>query len=163
MRDAADEAAIRGLQNYPAAERLARENLTAVERLYQPPHEQIARALLNLGEVLLGQERLDGAEPALSRALAMYRTIYGDGEMRDVNTSARIGLLQWRRRDLEAAAQTIGQAWRWCTRPGLHATRTCIELDTEQARIALARGDLAAVETSSTRGLTMAREIYRDG
>lgn len=93
----------------------------------------------------------------------MCRTIYGDGEMRDVNTSARIGLLQWRRRDLEAAAQTIGQAWRWCTRPGLHATRTCIELDTEQARIALARGDLAAVETSSTRGLTMAREIYRDG
>ncbi|WP_386065891.1 tetratricopeptide repeat protein [Tahibacter sp. UC22_41] len=146
-----------------AAERLARENLTAVERLYQPPHEQIARALLNLGEVLIAQERLDDAEPALSRALAMYRTIYGEGEMRDVNTSARIGLLQWRRRDLEAAAQTIVQAWRWCTRPGLHATRTCIELDTEQARIALARGELAAVEISSTRGLTMAREIYRDG
>jgi serine/threonine protein kinase/tetratricopeptide (TPR) repeat protein len=146
-----------------AAERHAREALTTNELIYQPPHERIGWALVGLGDVLVQQERLDEAEPILARALAMFRAIYGDGQMRDANTLSLIGLMQWRRRDLDAAAQSIRQAQQWCARPGLHATRTCLELDIVETRIALALGDPERVDASSTRGLAMAREIYREG
>ena len=146
-----------------AAEPLARENLATSELIYQPPHEQIGLALLNLGDLLLQQERLDEAQPLLSRALAMFRAVYGDGQMRDANTLRRIGLLQLRRRALDAAAQSIAQAQQWCARPGLHATRTCLELDATETQVALARNDRRGAEASSARGLAMAREIYRDG
>ncbi|TDR38902.1 serine/threonine-protein kinase [Tahibacter aquaticus] len=145
-----------------AAEQLARESLATGELIYPSPHEQIAAALLNLGDVLLQTEHLDEADAVLARALAMYRAIYGAGHMREANTLTRIGQLQWRRRDLAAAAQSLLQAQPWCARPGLHATRTCINIDTEDARIALAQGNLAQADARSARGLAMARELFRN-
>ena len=146
-----------------AAEQFARENLATGELIYQPPHEHIVLALLTLADVLQQQERLEEAEPLLTRALAMVRAIYGDGQMRDSNTLRRISLLQLRRRDLGAAAQSIRQAQQWCAKPGLHATRTCLELDAVEARVMLALNDRRQADVSSARGLAMAREIYRDG
>lgn len=146
-----------------SAEQLARENLATAELIYQAPDVNIAHASLNLGEMLTQRERLDEAGPPMLRALAMFRAIYGEGQMRDTNTLTRIGLMQWRRRDLAAAAQSIRQAQPWCAKPGLHPTRTCFELDTEEARIALAQGNLRQADISSARGLATARDIYRDG
>ena len=175
-RDAAwppDRDFLRGLSNQAnarvslgemrAAEQLARESLATGELIYPSPHEQIATALLNLGDVLLQTERLDEADAVLSRALAMYRAVYGAGHMREANTLTRIGQLQWRRRDLAAAAQSIRQAQPWCARPGLHATRTCFGIDLEDARIALAQGNLPQADARSARGLSMVRELFRNG
>lgn len=146
-----------------AAESLARENLATGERIYASPHEHIAAALLTLGEVLVQQERLGDAEESMSRSLAMYRTIYGEGHMREANALTRIALLQWRRRDLAAAAHSVRQAQRWCAKPDLHATRTCVNLDIEEARVALALHDVAQADAATARGLAMARELFREG
>ncbi|MDC8011661.1 serine/threonine-protein kinase [Tahibacter soli] len=151
------------LGDVAAGERLARENLAAAELIYDAPNVDIARASLNLGEMLTQIERVDEAQAPMTRALAMFRAIHGEGQMRDANTLTRIAQLQWRRRDLDAAAQSIRQSRPWCERPGLHPTRTCLELDTEDARVALAQGDRSRADASSARGLAMAREIYRDG
>ena len=145
------------------AEQFAREDLATAELIYPSPHEHIAEILLDLGKVLLQQERLDEADQVLARALGMFRAIYGEGQMRDANTLSSIGAVQWRRRDLAAAAKSLAQAQQWCAKPGLHATRTCLELDTEEARVALALGNLSQAAASSAHGLAMAREIYRDG
>ena len=146
-----------------AGEQLVREDLALAERIYQAPHEQIARALHNLGEMLIAQEHLDEAEPLFARARTMFRTIHGEGHMRDANTLTSVGFLLWRRRDLAAADESVRQAQAWCARPGLHATRTCLDIDTEEARIALAQDDVRRADVSSARGLAMAHEIFRDG
>jgi serine/threonine-protein kinase len=146
-----------------AAESLARENLATGERIYPSPHEHIAAALLTLGEVLMQQEHLDDADEFMSRALAMYRTIHGEGHMREANALTRIALLQWRRRELAAAAHSVRQAQRWCAKPDLHATRTCVNLDIEEARVALAQHEVAQAHAATARGLAMARELFRDG
>ncbi|QBB70618.1 serine/threonine protein kinase [Pseudolysobacter antarcticus] len=145
------------------AEALLRETLATAERLYDAPHDRIALALLNLGDVLRAQERLDEAESVLTRALAMMQTIYGTGHLRVANALGSVGKLELRRRDLAAAAQHIHTAMEWCERPGLHATRSCIELYADQTELGLASGDLDEADVSSTRALAMAQEIFRDG
>jgi len=146
-----------------AAESLLRETLATAERIYDAPHDRIALALLNLGDVLRLQARLEEAEPLLVRALAMMRTIYGDGHLRVANTLSRLGKLELRRRDIDAATQHINGAVQWCERPGLHATRSCIEIYATLAELALATGDLDQADTSSARALAMAHEIFPQG
>lgn len=146
-----------------AAESLLRETLATAERLYDAPHERIALALLNLGDVLRLQARLDEAEPLLVRALAMMRTLYGDGHLRVANTLSRLGKLELRRRDMAVATQHIHAAAQWCERPGLHATRSCIDIYATVAELALAKGDLDQADTSSARALAMAQEIFPQG
>lgn len=146
-----------------AAESLLRETLATAERIYDAPHERIALALLNLGDVLRLQARLDEAEPLLVRALAMMRTLYGDGHLRVANTLSRLGKLELRRRDMAAATQHIRAAAKWCERPDLHATRSCIEIYATVAELALATGDLDQADASSARALAMAQEIFPQG
>lgn len=152
-----------GLGDVATAERHARDVLGTSERIYQTPHEQIAWALVNLGDLLVLQEHLDEAESLLSRALAMFRTIYGEGQMRDANTLGSLAHLHWRRGDLVAAAQALAQAQPWCARPGLHPTRTCLQLDTVETEVALARGQFDRAAAANARGLALAAAIYRDG
>ncbi|TDR42075.1 serine/threonine-protein kinase [Tahibacter aquaticus] len=146
-----------------AAESLLRETLATAERIYDAPHDRIALALLNLGDALSLQARLDEAEPVLVRALAMMRAVYGDGHLRVANTLSSLGKLELRRRDLAAATQHIRAAVQWCERPDLHATRSCTDIFANQADLALATGDLAQADASSTRALAMAQEIFPQG
>ena len=146
-----------------AAESLLRETLTTAERIYDAPHDRIALALLNLGDALSLQARLDEAEPVLIRALAMMRAVYGDGHLRVANTLSSLGKLELRRRDLAAATQHIDAAVQWCERPDLHATRSCTDIYVNQAELALATGDLEQADASSTRALAMAQEIFPQG
>ena len=153
----------RALGDIGAAEQLARENLATAEKIYPSPHEYIAEALLNLGTTLVEQERLDEAESALSQALAMFRAIYGSGQMRETNTLAQIGLLNLRRGNPAAAERSVQQGQLWCARPGLHPTRTCLELDIVEIRVALAQAAFDRAEVSSVRAWAMAEKIFQDG
>jgi tetratricopeptide (TPR) repeat protein len=146
-----------------AAEALLRETLATAEQLYDAPHDRIALALLNLGDTLRLQERLDEAESVLTRALAMMQAIYGKDHLRVANTLGSLGKVELRRRDLAAAADHIHAAVHWCEKPGLHATRSCIALYAEQAELALAEGDLDGADASSARALAMAQEIFHQG
>jgi len=143
-----------------AAETLLRETLAIAEKLYDPPHDRIALALLNLGDTLRLQERLDEAAPLLERALAMMQAIYGDGHLRVANALASLGKLELRRRDLDAAAAHFRTAVKWCVRPDLHATRSCVDHYANQADLALARDDLQDADASSARALAMAKELF---
>lgn len=151
------------LGDVATAERYAREVLGTGELIYPPPHAQTAWALVNLGDVLILQEQLDEAESLLLRALELFHTIYGKGQMRDANTLGSLVHLYWRRGDLAAAGQALRQAQPWCAKPGLHPTRTCLVLDTVETEVALALGELDRATAASTRGLTLAQAIYRDG
>lgn len=146
-----------------AAEQLARENLATAEKIYASPHEYIGEALLNLSHTLVEQERFDEAEQLLTRALAMFRAIYGNGQMREANTLSTIGLVKLSQHDLSAAEQAVRQGQLWCATRGLHPTRTCIELDAGETRIALAQGDLDRADVSSARALAMAEKIFHEG
>jgi serine/threonine-protein kinase len=145
------------------AESLLRETLATAERIYDAPHDRIALALLNLGDTLRIQARVDEAEPVLIRALAMMRAIYGDGHLRVANTLSALGRLELRRYDLAAATQHIQAAVQWCERPDLHATRSCIEIYAHQTELALATGDLDLADTSSARALAMTQKIFPQG
>lgn len=151
------------LGDIATAERYAREVASTSELIYQPPHEQIAWAQVNLADLLVLQEHLTEAEALLTRALAAFRSIYGDGQMRDANTLGSLGHLYWRRGDLAAAEQALREAQPWCAKPGLHPTRTCLQLDTVETEVALAQGQLARARASADRGLVLAQAIYRDG
>lgn len=151
------------LGDIATAERYAREVLATGELIYPPPHAQTAWALVNLGDVLILQEHLDEAEPLLLRALDLFHTIYGKGQMRDANTLGSLAHLYWRRGDLAAAGQALRQAQPWCAKPGLHPTRTCLVLDTVETEVALALGERERAAAAATRGLALAQAIYRDG
>jgi serine/threonine-protein kinase len=143
-----------------AAEALLRETLATAEQLYDAPHDRIALALLNLGDALRLQGRLDDAEPLLTRALAMMQAIYGEGHLRVANTLASLGKLELRRRDLDRAATHFRAALAWCERPDLHATRSCVEHYANEADVALARDDLDDADASSKRALAMAQDLF---
>lgn len=159
-----DLSRVRGAQGRnDEAEALLREAVATAEKMYAGPHDRLALALLNLGDVLRLQDRLDEALPFLTRALAMMRTIYGDDHLRVSNTLASLGELELRRRHFDAAAEHVRSAIRWCERPDLHATRSCIEMYAARAGLALATGDLDTADASSARALAMAQELFRDG
>jgi serine/threonine-protein kinase len=145
------------------AEALLRETLATAERLYDAPHDRIALALLNLGEVLSVQWRLDEAEPVLVRSLAMMREVYGDGHLRVANTHNALGNLELRRGDLAASTLHMGAALQWCKRPGLHATRSCIWIYANHTELALAIGDLDQADASSERARAFLDEIFPQG
>jgi serine/threonine protein kinase len=153
----------KALGHNAAAEALLRETLATAERLYDAPHDRIALALLNLGDFLDSQEMLEEAEPLLIRAKAMLQTIYGEGHLRVANTLGSLSKLELRRRHLSAATADIRAAVKWCERPDLHATRSCIDLYAYQAELALATGDLQEADGSSARALAMAQEIFHQG
>lgn len=146
-----------------AAEALLRETLATAERIYDAPHDRIALSLLNLGDMLRVQARLEEAEPVLIRALAMMRAVYGDDHLRVANTLASLGKLELRRRDLTAAAEHIHAATKWCERPDRHPTRSCIEIDANQSELAIATGNLELADASLVRALAMAQELFPQG
>lgn len=146
-----------------AAEASLRETLATAERIYEAPHDRIALALLNLGDTLGVQWRLDEAAPLLERAVAMMRDIYGDGHLRVANSLSALGRVELRRGDVPAASQHLHAAMQWCERPGLHATRSCIGIHANHAELALATGELERAEASIERALAMTREIFPQG
>ena len=146
-----------------AAGALLRETLATAERLYDAPHDRIALALLNVGDHLREQGDFDEAQVVLTRALTMMQAIYGKGHLRVANTLGALGRLELRRRHLHAAADYIHEAMQWCERPGLHATRSCIELYATHTELALAMDDLASADMSSARALEMTQDIFRQG
>lgn len=146
-----------------AAEASLRETVATAERLYDAPHDRIALALLNMGDLLRLHGRLAEAEPVLKRALMMMQVVYGDGHLRVANTLGALGSLELQRHDLDAASVHIHTAMQWCNRPGLHATRSCIELLADQTELGLASGNLEEADSSSARALAMAQEIFYAG
>ena len=153
----------RALGDTAAAESLLRETLATAERLYDAPHDRIALALLNLGETLTEQWRLDEAEPVLVRGLAMMHQVYAGDHLRVANTLSALGRLELRQRDLVAAKQHIDTAMLWCERPGLHATRSCIGIHATRAELALATGDLDQADADSAQALAMVEELFPQG
>src|SRR3569623_1106774 len=93
----------------------------------------------------------------------MLRAVYGDGNLRVANTLGSLSKLELHRHDLAAAARHIHAAAQWCEQPGRHATRSCIEIYSNQADVALATGDLEQADASSARALAMAQEIFHQG
>lgn len=145
-----------------AAEALLRETLATAEKLYDAPHDRIALALLNLGDALRLEERLDEAEPIAEHAAAMMRAIYDDSHLRVANALASLGKIELRRREFDRAAEHFRAGMKWCEQTDLHATRSCTERNADQAELALARGDLDDADASSARALAMAHDLFGD-
>lgn len=153
----------RALGDNAGAELSLRETLSTAERLYDPPHDRIALALLNLGDALSVQWRVDEAEPILIRALAMMQAVYDEDHLRVANSHSALGKLKLRRRDFAAAAGHLDAAMQWCKRTELNATRSCIGIHTNYAELALETGDLERADTSIERALAMAHELFPQG
>jgi serine/threonine-protein kinase len=146
-----------------AAEASLRETLATAERLYNAPHDRIALALLNLGDALSVQWRVDEAEPVLTRALAMMQAVYGDGHLRVANSRSALSRVKLRQGDLAAATEHSDAAMKWCERTDLHATRSCIGIHTNHAELALATGNLDQADTSIESALAMTQELFPQG
>lgn len=146
-----------------AAEASLRETLATAQRMYEAPHDRIALAQLNLGDLLGVQWRVDEAEPLLSQAVAMMQAVYGDGHLRVANSLSGLARVKLRRRDFAAATQHLHVAMQWCERPGLHATRSCIGMHSNNAELALATGDLDAASNSIDQALAMAQTLFPQG
>jgi tetratricopeptide (TPR) repeat protein len=66
----------------PAAKRTTRELLALKRRIYNAPHDAIARALRELASIVLRAEKYAEAEALLNEALAMQRQVFGEDHRR---------------------------------------------------------------------------------
>ncbi|MFT3792180.1 MAG: serine/threonine-protein kinase [Rudaea sp.] len=80
-----------GVGDRPASEKDFRELLALKRRIYEAPHDVIARTLRDLGSVLVGSEKYAEARALFEEALAMQNTLYGGDHAEIAETRVEMG------------------------------------------------------------------------
>jgi eukaryotic-like serine/threonine-protein kinase len=95
-----------GIGDKPGSEAHYRELLALKRHIYSAPHDAIAKALRDLGSIILRAEKFAEAEALLNEALAMQRQVFGE-DHREVAASydalGEIMVVQRRFADADAA------------------------------------------------------------
>lgn len=159
--------AIRGLAaartaigDLAAADALTREGVDVARRIYEPPHDWLARALLDRGRDLILRERLAEAEPLLAEALKMFESVYGPGHLRIANVMQAFGDLALKRRQYGRALEHLRSAREWCEKPGLPPTRTCATTDHKLAEAYLGSGRIDDARRHNDRAYETATALF---
>jgi serine/threonine-protein kinase len=90
-------------------EPLFREGIALMRRIYDGPHDRLAMGLVRYGAYLTEAERFDDAQAALDEALAIYRTLFGDDDVKTATALDAEGELA-RARNAPAQAEPLLRA-----------------------------------------------------
>jgi tetratricopeptide (TPR) repeat protein len=142
-----------------AAERLQREALTLLRRIYTAPHEKIADALFSLGVPLMDDDRDDEAEQVMQEAASMYAVLFGPTHPQNTGMLDGLGSLEMRRQRYAKAAEYLEQATRICTEAKLETNPDCARYwqNLSASYVYLRRLDKA--EAANLRGLQLRRAV----
>lgn len=96
--------------DYRQSERLFRQSIAMMRRLYGNVHPEIATALNNLALVREDEGNLAGAESAYRQALAMQRKLLGDWHPLVANTLNNLAYVRYEKGDVRKALATEREA-----------------------------------------------------
>lgn len=110
--DAINDLGILNLQsgNYRRADRLFRESIAMMRKLYGNVQPEIATALNNLALVRENEGNLSGAESAYRQALAMQRKLLGDSHPLVANTLNNLAYVRYEKGEVRQALVTERKA-----------------------------------------------------
>lgn len=96
-------------RKYDRAERQFRAALGEIESMHAPPPELLALAENNLGVALVGQRRLDEAQPFVERAIAVAEA-HPELAASLADALHNFGLLAWHAGDYQAARERLARS-----------------------------------------------------
>ncbi len=95
---------------YPAAEAEARASLALGEQLHGAEHADVARALVQLGQALVAEAKLDEAEAVLRRAVSLSEKTIGKSSSESAAALAALGEVLEQRGKIAEASETKRRA-----------------------------------------------------
>jgi len=142
-----------------AAERLQREALELLRRIYTAPHEKIADALFSLGVPLMDADKDDEAEQVMQEAASMYATLFGPMHPQNAGMLDGLGSLEMKRQRPDKAVEYLERATRICIEAKLENNPDCARFwqNLSAAYVRLHRLDDAA--SANQRGLELRRTL----
>jgi len=107
------------------AERVTREALALLRRIYTAPHEKIADTLFSLATPLMDAGRYDEAEGVLLEAASMYSALFGPNHPQNAGMLDGLGSLEMHRGRNAQAAEYLERATKICTDAKLEDNPDC--------------------------------------
>jgi eukaryotic-like serine/threonine-protein kinase len=115
--------------------------------IYGPKHEQVAEALVALGDALCQQGNLDTCEQRLSAAMSMQQELKGPDAIELAPTLLSYGALAQQRGTLDVAERYYNESLALYRRNGQERTSEAASVMNELAGLYSYRGDYARAET----------------
>lgn len=132
---------------FPDAVKLFEDALASKIALYGPQHEQVAKALLALGNALCEQGRLDDCEQRLNAALDMQRKLFGPAALQTAPTLLAAAKLAQQRGSLDDAERLYNDSLALYRRHGEDRTTGAASVMNELAGLYSYRSEYERAET----------------
>jgi serine/threonine-protein kinase len=139
-------------------EPLFREGIALMRRIYDGPHDRLAMGLVRYGAYLTEAERFDDAQAALDEALAIYRTLFGNDDVKTATALDAEGELA-RARNAPAQAEPLLRAAYTTLQARAHEAGYGFELAATRLHLAEALLDLGRLDEAAALQATSVDDV----